>query len=446
MNPDVIIIGGGLAGLSASVKLVKAGATVLLIDKNNHLGGRTYSFIDRRTGTVVDNGQHLLIGAYKNTFEYLEMIGTKDLLFPSNDNSLNFIEEGKSHYNFSIPNFPAPINLLIAILKITPLSWSDKINLFDIGKIIKKWNDNLEKEIKDLSVEEFLNKYGQSYNAKKYFWYPLVISVMNESPNVASALLFAKVLKNTYFSKAENHKIWLPSVGQTELYVEKAIEMIKDHHSKVIMKEKVDNILIENGKVIGVNIKGKLIKSKYVVSAVPNYNFLDLLPAKDRHTDFFVKIREITSSPIISVNLWFDREIFDEQFIGLINTNVHWVFNRNKIVSNNNNRFNYITAVISNARSFLNIDKFQIVQLVIEELKSNFPAIKYANLIYYSVIKERNATFSTTPDIEKIRPVQQTEIQNFYMAGDWTNTGLPATIEGAVTSGFLCADLIMGRI
>lgn len=446
MSPDIIIIGGGLAGLSASIKLVQAGANVLIIEKNNHLGGRTYSFRDKNTNSVVDNGQHILVGAYKNTFKYLEMIGTRDLLSPKNPKSLNFIENGKYCYKIHTCDIlPPPFNLFFGFLALYPLSMNDKINLIKIVKDIKRWGRDFAENIKEKSIENFLNSYEQSENVKKYFWNPLVISVMNESPDIASALLFAKVLNNTYLSKDENNRIWLPSVGQSELYVDKAVEFIKVHKSKIVMNQRVDKLLIEGSKVKGVYIKEKLIESKYVISAVENFNILNLLSEKYHNINQFYGIKNFNSSPIISINLWFDQEIMDDQFVGLINTNVQWLFNRNRILKENNNRLNHLTAVISNARSILEKKKDQIISLAMEELKTNFSKIEKSKLIHYSVIKERRATFSASPEAEKYRPNQETEIENFYIAGDWTNTGLPATIESAVTSGFLCADLILNK-
>lgn len=441
MIPDVIVIGGGLAGLSASVKLVKAGASILLIEKNNHLGGRTYSFVEKNTKSVVDNGQHLLVGAYKNTFKYLEIIGTSELLSKQELNGFIFLENGKKCEEIVIPQVPKPLNLFIAIFKMRALSISEKIDLLKLGLAIKNWDQNFQFLIKNTTVKNWLDFYEQNDRTRKYFWYPLTISIMNESPDVASAYLFANAIKRTYFDEGESSKIWIPAVGQSELYVEQAVKLIESSKSKIILNKKVNKIITKDRKYVGIEA-GEVLKSKYAICAVPHLNFLNIL--KDSYLyDKYSHIGDFNLSPIVSVNIWFDRDVMEYEFVGLIGTTVQWVFNRSKILSYVNKKQFYIAAVISNAREILNLSREQILNIVLNDLKKNFPKMNDAKILFYKVIKERAATFSATPEVETFRPEQESKIKNLYIAGDWTKTDLPATIEGAVYSGFKCADLIL---
>lgn len=444
MIPDVIVIGGGLAGLSATVKLVKAGANVLLIEKNNHLGGRTYSFIDKTTKTIVDNGQHLLVGAYQNTFKYLKLIGTSEFVSKQSDGFV-FIENGKKCEELVLPPIAYPFNMIAAILKMKALSINDKINLIRIGLAIKNWNENFINNTKNVSVERWLDVYQQNSKTKKYLWYPLTISIMNESPDIASALLFANAIKHTYFCNSDNSKIYIPSVGQSELFVKPAIELIESKKSKIMLNKKVQKIITKNGKYEGIKA-GELLVSKYAICAVPHFSFLNLFHNDSLEVKDYSQIKYFNSSPIVSVNLWFDRDVVENEFVGLIGTKVHWVFNKNSIFSLKQNKQFYITAVISNANDIVDLTKEKIVSIVLDDLKRNLPEVNKANVLYASVIKERRATFSATPEVENYRPEQKSRIENLYIAGDWTKTGLPATIEGAIYSGFLCADLITGNM
>lgn len=442
MIPDVIVIGGGLAGLSASVKLVEAGANVLLIEKNNHLGGRTYSFIDKVTNTIVDNGQHLLVGAYKNTFKYLKLIGTSEFFLKHNLDGFILIENGKKCEELLIPQIPSPLNMFVAILNMKALSIKEKFDVIKLGLNIKNFEEDFNNNIKNITVEKLLDTYNQSSKTRKYLWYPLAISIMNESPDMASAWLFINAIKNTYFYSSHNSKIWIPSVGQSELYVKPAIDLIKEKKSKIILNTKVKKIIIKDGKYIGVEA-GEVFKSKYAICAVPHFNFLEILPAYYLTNDNYNRIKCFSSSPIVSVNLWLDRQIMENEFVGLLGTKVHWVFNKSKIFSLKQNKIFYITAVISNAKEIVNLDKNKIVSIVMNDLSKNLPKLSEANVLYASVIKERKATFSASPGAENYRPEQKSIIENLYLAGDWTKTSLPATIEGAIYSGFLCADLII---
>lgn len=442
MSPDVIVIGGGVAGLSASVKLIKSGANVLLIEKNNHLGGRTYSFCDKRTKTIVDNGQHLLIGAYKNTYKYLELIGTQNLLSINDRNGFVFLEDGFKSTKFVIPDIPGPLKLIAALLKMKQLSLKDKLGIIKLGAAIKNWDGNFQKSIMKRTVEEWLDNNDQDYRAKKYLWHPLTISIMNESPQLASAILFAKVLKDVYFQESDNSRIWIPTVGQSELYVKEAIRLFESNKSRVLLNKKVRRIIHKDGSYVGVDT-GDVIRSKYAICAVPHFNFWDILRDSDFNDGYYKQIKYFQSSPIVSVNLWFDHEVMENEFVGLIGTTVQWVFNKNKIFHSKNDNLFYITAIISNARGVIDLNKEKITGMVLSDLQKTIPEVRKANVLYSSVIKERHATFSAVPEVEQYRPDQKSIIKNLYLAGDWTNTGLPATIEGAIYSGFLCAEMII---
>jgi hydroxysqualene dehydroxylase len=444
MIPDVVIIGGGLAGLSAAVKLANSGAKVFLYEQNPQLGGRTYSFIDNKTGDVVDNGQHLLIGAYHNTIEYLKLIGTDSFLSKQTKPKLNFYNPKYGISTFEISNLPKPFDLTAAMLKYRALAIRDRQKLLKVGLALRKLDPPTEKKIAHQSVEEWLINLDQSEVVRHSFWYPIVVSVMNELPNRASATLFARSLKKSFLGNKSDAALLVPMVGQTELYVNEAENLLSKNKVKILKGEGVRHIIIENGKATGVEADSS-IKSKYVISAVPYFKLPNILPSSVTYKYPFSKLKYFKSVPIISINLWFDRSVMDIDFVGVVQKKIQWVFNKHRIMGETQKPDNYITAVISGAYKFIQLSKDELVSLAIKDLTEIFPMIKTAVLKHSLVIKEKRATFSATNEIEQYRPNYETPIENLFLAGDWTNTGLPATIEGAVQSGFECARLINER-
>ncbi len=441
MTADVIVIGGGLSGLAAAIKLSLSGAKVVLLEQKSILGGRTYSFTDPKTGDEVDNGQHILVGAYHNTLKYLDLIGTKHFLKRQNKPRLYFHHPQKGLHTFEISNLPKPFDITAAMLNYKILSFRERNKLLRVGLELKRWNEKLERKLSLLSVESWLDSLNQSEEAKQCFWYPIVISVMNEIPGRASALLFARSLKNTFLAKKSDADVLIPSVGQTKLYVEEAVDLLKKNKAEVITNAKVKSFIVSDGTAVGVDA-GKKIKSKYVISSVPYYNVAQLIPKSYLNHIMFNELNLFESSPIVSINLWFDRKVMDIEFVGFINQKLQWVFNRRRIMGDITQPENYISAVISGARDEVKLTKDELVKMAVAELREVFPECRNAQLTNAIVIKEKRATYSATNEVESIRPNPETPIKNFYLAGDWTNTGLPATIEGAIQSGFKCAELI----
>jgi squalene-associated FAD-dependent desaturase len=444
MIPDVVIIGGGLGGLSAAVKLANFGAKVFLYEQNTQLGGRTYSFIDNKTGDVVDNGQHLLIGAYHNTLEYLKLIGTDSFLNKQTKPKLNFFHPKYGISTFEISNYPKPFDLTAAILKYSPFSFRERHKLLKVGFALRKLDNTTENKLAHQSVEEWLISIDQSEVVRHSFWYPIVVSVMNELPNRASAILFARSLKKSFFGKKSDAVLLIPIVGQTELYVNEAENLLFKNKIKIFKGNGVKHIIVENGEITGVEAD-RNIKSKYVISAIPYFKLPDILPHDVTHKYPFGKLKLFKSVPIISINLWFDRGVMDIDFVGLVQKNLQWVFNKHRIMCETQKPDNYITAVISGGYKYIHLTKDELVSLAIKDLTEVFPMIKTATLKHSLVIKEKRATFSATSDFEQYRPNYETPVGNLFLAGDWTNTGLPATIEGAIQSGFECARLISER-
>ena len=445
MTVDVAIVGGGLSGLSAAMELVLQGVHVALFEQSPRLGGRCYSYPDKKTGDIVDNGQHVLLGAYKHTLRYLEIVGTRDSLKKQPTLLLPLHHPVKGFTELKLPSLPRPLHLTAGMLKFKLLSLKERRQLLNVGVALRRWNARLEEELSSLTVSEWLIQLKQSRVAQECLWYPLAVSIMNEVPQHASALLFGRSLKAAFFGSTSDASILLPTIGQSELYVDGAERILRHKKAKIFMNAEVSTLEVLHSNVKGVRLKnGTCCFAGAVISAVPYFGVKKIIPPNFHHTVPFSNVELFQSSPIVSLHLWFDAEFMEADFTGLIGKRLQWVFNRRRIMGSRGRGSSYLSAVVSGAHDIVDLSKTRLVQIACEDLKDVFPAYARAKLLHSVVIKEKRATFSPTNETEPFRPAAETPIRNFFLAGDWTDTGLPATIEGAILSGVNAAKIISG--
>lgn len=441
---DVVIIGGGLSGLSAAVQLATHDCTVTLLEQSPKLGGRCYSYIDEKTGDVVDNGQHVLLGAYHDVLRYLEIIGTRQFLKDETSLKLPFHHPGKGFADFHFSSLPKPFDVAIGMLKFKLFSFGDRRRMMNVGRYLKKWNADVEHSLANLTVDHWLKNLNQSDEVCRCFWNPIAISVMNDLPERSSALLFARALRAAFFGTRSDSAVLIPTIGQTELYIDKAIEFIRKQNGVIRINTEVTELVIDDGKIHGVRLQnGESIASKCVIAAVPYFSLERLIPKAYQSLKSFCDLAKLSSAPIISIHLWFDTEFMEQEFVGVIGKSVQWIFNRRKIIQESKSRGGYVSCVISGAYELIDFSKDKLVGIALNDIQNMYPESKKARLIHSVVIKEKRATLADTATIDSCRPEANTPIDNFYLAGDWTATGLPATIEGAVKSGFTAADLVL---
>ncbi len=439
---DVIVIGGGLSGLAASVKLVSKGARILLIEKAPRLGGRCYSFVDNKTNDVVDNGQHILLGAYHNLIEYLDIIGTKNLLKKTPILSLPIYDHHRGRGVFQVSNLPNPLNLTSSMLKFKLLSFRERKKLLKVAFELRRWNNKLEAKLSSMTINDWLDSLEQSADVKKLFWYPIAISIMNEKPDSASALIFARALRATFLGKKSDSCLLIPTVGQTELYSDGGVKFIHERKGKILLNTEIVSMEIDGDKITSIKLKnGEKVTANYYISSLPPQQLQGILPSKLKTIKPFDTLWKYVSAPIISFHLWYEKNFMDVDFIGLANCNLQWLFDRRRFIKSDKHT-GFISAVISGAYDYVNLTKEKLLSLAMQDIYKVYPESRKIKLLHSIIIKEKRATFSATNDAEKIRPSTQIPLLNFYLAGDWTNTGLPATIESAVISGFKAANLI----
>lgn len=439
MSKRVVIIGGGFSGLAAATTLCERGHSVLLLEARAHLGGRAYSFVDSKTGDTVDNGQHLFMGCYRHTISFLKKIGTLDKLRFQTTPRVDFLDREFGLTSFDCPDLPAPMNVLAGLFKLKGLTAGDKLRALNIGRAIRTSRNGTERN--RLTVSEWLASLKQSDRIKDRFWYPMAVATLNESPALASARMLKVVLKEAFSGDRANANIGISSVGLSNLYTIAAREFIESRGGSVETNSPVKSFVIEDGRVRALVLKDeRTVEADYFISAVTPQALIKLLPDNIEAGEF-AQIARLESSPIISINLWFDRSVTDREFAGLLGTRIQWLFNKAKI-SASATRSNQIAIIISAARDFVGMTKDALVEMAVSELGELIPESRKAKVLHSVVVKEREATLSHTVESDLLRPGPRTSISNLILAGDWTRTGLPATIESAVLSGNLAADCV----
>ncbi len=463
MTQSVAIIGGGFAGLAAGVYLTEKGFKVDLFEKRPILGGRAYSVKDSKTGDTLDNGQHLMMGCYHHTLAFLEKIGTKHLVEFQEKMEVNFVDPQGRNYVLKCPNLPAPLHLLWGLICLKSLDASEKWAMMKFMAGVKKLNENELSSLDLISCEQWLTLWNQSNESIQNFWEPLILATLNETPQISSAQMLAVVIREALLkTKQDSRMIW-SKVGLSELYTEAAQKFIENQGGKVHLRRGVQKIITspslrpspsrgEGEYVVKIILEdGSEHIANYYINTSPAEAFMPLLEENIARQNFFERFSEITYSPILGINLWFDRPVTNKTFVGILNSPVHWVFNKEKILhmevqQTTDLQNNYLSLVLSGAHNLKDMPAEALLRMCLDEIQKAFPESKNAKLLHHRIMKELKATPSFGIGSSKLRPTYETPISNLFLAGDWTATGLPATIEGAVKSGHELAELIFQKV
>ncbi len=435
---EVLIIGGGFAGLAAAVDLVSRGHHVTVIERRGHLGGRAYSYKDPVTGSVIDNGQHILMGCYRDTLNFLDTIGTRDKVAFQKNLGVDFAMpnggRGEIH-RFQAWPLPNPLHLLSGFATFSGFSFKDKIASLKIKRGLLDSGDG-GKDLDRMTVSEWLNSLGQTPRLQERFWDPLTFAALNDRPQLSSAALLQAVLKEALLSGRKGACIGVPKVGLSELYTEAARDYIERKGGHFLIKAPVGRLHFRGMAFQEVELEGgRRISAENLLVTVPFTALKKILPESLLYEDpFFAPLSRLTTAPIVAINLWFDREVVDRPFIGLWGTKVHWIFRKGNPP--------YLSLVISGARDEMQTPAPELIEMAKRELTSIFPAMREAKLLRSVVTKEPEATMAPAVGSSAFRLPQKTPYRNFFLAGDWTDTGLPATIESAVRSAKKAVELI----
>jgi squalene-associated FAD-dependent desaturase len=459
----VAIVGGGLAGLSAGCALAEAGFNVIVYERRPYLGGRASSYQHPGTGEVVDNCQHVLLGCCTNLIDLYRRIGVEGQIRWYD--RLTFIEPGGRQSAIATSRLPAPLHTAPSFLRAAALSFADKLA---ITRAMLALMPRLPED-DGTDFLTWLKRHGQTERAIERFWKVVLVSALNEDLDKTSVRSAAMVFRDSFMKSAEAGRMGVPAVPLTDLYG-RAGDYIAAHGGHIEFRAAVESVQL--GPAPKLCIAGSEIAPDYAVLAVP-FDVLDrILPDSSLAQPLREMLAQFETSPITGVHLWFDREITTLDHAVLLDRTIQWMFHKSRIQARSavvpnggpilvphassssrttavphpspsgEGASSYIELVISASNSLVDKPRAEIIDLAVCELNEFFPAVKDATLLKSTVIKEVHATYSPKPGSETHRPGPETPWPQVFLAGDWTATGWPATMESAVRSGYIAAQAL----
>jgi hydroxysqualene dehydroxylase len=444
-SADVVVVGGGFAGLAAASRLAQAGARVLVLDARPQLGGRATAFVDRATGERVDNGQHVLFGCYRGTLDFLRRIGAADRVRVQPSLEIPFLDRGGRRSVLRCPPLPAPFHLLAAVLDWDAMPWRDRLSALRLARPILRARAEVARPFRaartraGLTVSDWLAEHRQGRKLREWLWEPLAVAALNQLPDEASAEPFVRVLAEMFAPDPAAAAIVLPTRPLNEMYAEPARDFITSRGGDV-RTNALARVIVENGRASGVEIRGERVTTPRVIAAVPWFAlralFARSVPASME--SIVANADAMASKPIVTVNLWYDRRVMDDTFVGLPGRTMQWVFDKRLAFGE---EASHLSLVSSAAGDLAAEPAEALIARAAGEIAEALPGARAARLLRGTVIREKRATFSLAPG-QPARPSTLTPIEGLLLAGDWIDTGLPGTIESAVLSGHAAAQAI----
>jgi zeta-carotene desaturase len=470
-QPTVGIVGGGLAGLAAACALSDDGYKITLFERRPYLGGRASSYVHPGTGEVVDNCQHVLLGCCTNLLDLYRRLGVKDRIRWYD--RLTYIEPGGRRGTLAPTGLAAPLHSLPSFLGFPLLSLRDKLSIA-LGMLSL---------IEGVPADDggsflaWLKRHGQTERAVSRFWSPVLVSALNEELSDVSIHYGAMVFRDAFLKSAQAGRMGLPTVPLSELYGV-AADYIRERGGEVLMRASVERLGAGNrrasvavrtsagarafGEAEGESSaengsSGPLLAREfdYLISAVPFQALGKLMPPEMQWDALRENLAHLRTSPITGIHFWFDREVTELEHAVLLDRTIQWMFQKSKILDRPSQAGavgpgavdapasgSYLELVVSSSQTLVEKSRQEVLDLALKELAEFFPAVKDARVLKATVIKEIHATFTPAPGVDRFRPRQQGPWPRIFLSGDWTATGWPATMEGAVRAGYAAAEAL----
>jgi squalene-associated FAD-dependent desaturase len=450
----VIVIGGGLAGLSSAVALAESGLRVCVLEKRPHLGGRAASYV-LPDGSHIDNCQHITLGCCTNLEDFYQRVGAGGKI---RYYDRLFFADGQGRRSVIAPsNLPPPLHLAPAFLRFAALKWNDKRGIARALFRIAVHGGQVP-EASGISMLQWLQQQKQTPPAIARFWSVVLVSALDEELGRTDARYGIDVFWKAFLSSKRGGRFGIPTVPLGDLYqgCRTAIERRGGEvRSRAVVREiratdnRFDCVILDDGTEL---------RADACISAVPHDVLLATLPESVVEQSSALKnLRRLRYSPITGVHLWFERPVMQEPYLAFLDQTVQWIFNKTLLYDAATGFGNdpsagdgagapggqYLQLVISASYGLVSKSRQEILDLCLSDLKNVLPAARTTKLLKGTVVKEVAATFSPEPGSDSWRPGAQSPVARLWLAGDWTRTGWPATMEGAVRSGYIAAEALL---
>ena len=442
------MIGGGLAGLSAATALADAGVRVQLLEKRPYLGGRATSYA-LPDGSHIDNCQHVTLGCCTNLADFYKRAGAESKI--RHYDHLFFADKTGHVSSIYSSLLPSPFHMGISFLRFNALAYRDKRAIAEgMLRIARAGGKPADSD--GATMLEWLRRNGQTEAAIARFWRVVLVSALNEELDRTDARYGIDVFWKAFLANRRGYVVGIPSVPLGELY-SGCRQAVENRGGEVRTRATVRGIQFADGAFRSLLLDdGTEMRADACIAAVPHDVLLEILPEEMREQQAFANLRKLRTAPITGVHLWYDRKVLDKPFLTLLDHTVQWIFNKsifNKSVTNGalksagNESGQYLQLVISASYELVARTRQEIIDLCVKEVQEVLPLARDAQLRKATVVKEVHATFSPEVGSDAWRPPQETGIPGVFLAGDWTRTGWPATMEGAVRSGYLAVEALL---
>ena len=430
-------MGAGVAGLAAACALAEAGFEVDLLERRPYVGGRASSYEHPALQEVVDC-QHVLLGCCTNLIHLLETAGAADKIRWYDD--LVFLEPGGRRSVFHPNGLAAPLHFSDSFLRAPMLGAADKAA---IARGMTAFLSPAEQD-DEVSMEQWLKRTGQTPRAIRHFWEPVVLCTLNDGFANCSMRIAGKVFRELFLKSPVGARLGIPTIPLSDLYAT-AARLLESRGGRLDGRTSVEEIVpAEAGGWLLRTSAGERLAGS-VVLALPFEQTQKLicgLPEVEDGLSLFRDLGRFVHAPYTTVHLWFDRQITDLDHAALLDTTIQWIFHKSRIRSYPEARGSYVELVIAASHAQLKMERSAILDGALRELALFFPEVKRAKVVKSGILKEARATFSVLPGLDRIRPRAASPWPGIYLAGDWTATGWPATMEGAARSGYLAAEAV----
>ena len=405
----VIIIGGGISGVSAAVRLLDNGFHVNIIESRGVLGGRSFSFKDKETGIELDNGQHVITKACSMYLDLSARLGVLSKWKQQDEFHLQVYDKFNKLAILKSSLLPSPFHLAPSFFNYSHLNISDKVSICKALYQAKRTNrDN--QGLDELPFGEWLAQYKQSPRSIEFFWNLIIMPILNDRVQDVSTTMALMVIQEGLLKYKHNADIGHPIENLSYLMSKSASEYLANKNASLTLSTTVSRLKIGDGKIKSVELQnGVQLDGQIIVSAVPVYSLLKILPYESLSIPYFRRLEGLQNSPIVNIHLWYNQKVMERQFCVFGDSPLQWVFNEDdkdsdlssrlpRVVSNSNNEIaQHICISLSAAWEYIDQPKEDLIRHFITEMSLSFPLARQANVIRALVIKQRNATFRCSP-------------------------------------------------